>query len=407
MRQNQPGWFVPQRHHQCRVLPRGDGMSGFSLVEIMVGMTIGMLGIIVMLQVFALAEGQKRTTTGGADAQDNAAIALYGLQSDIRQSGWGLSELKVIGCDVVLPTTRSVNAPPAVTMSPFAPVTINHPLIPAGDTNTDTLLTVTGNTNGSPQGDGLISPNNTANIYPVQTPTSFNVNDWVVAIGPTRPAQPLSCGTTQSLLLDQVVCVGAACAGGNAANVVVTTGMPATTLTAGSPASTVFNLGQAPRILAYAVRSGNLTQCDYMANDCANPANTSNTAIWVPIASNVVSLRAEYGVDTTNLVTLVMDGIVDTYNQTTPALQTAAPAAGTPTTACGWARISTLRLVLVARNSQFEKDPVTTAAPTWMGSATTPIILTASTTWQNYRYKTFETVVPIRNVAWQGAQAGC
>ena len=48
--------------------------AGFSLVEIMIGMVIGMLGIIVMMQIFALSEGQKRTTTGGGDAQNNCPL---------------------------------------------------------------------------------------------------------------------------------------------------------------------------------------------------------------------------------------------------------------------------------------------------------------------------------------------
>ena len=58
---------------------------------------------------------------------------------------------------------------------------------------------------------------------------------------------------------------------------------------------------------------------------------------------------------------------------------------------------------------------MTTAAPTWaatnagspVGSASTPILLTANANWQNYRYKVFQTIVPIRNIAWLGVQAGC
>lgn len=380
--------------------------SGFSLVEIMVGMVIGMLGIIVMMQIFALAEGQKRATTGGGDAQTSGAIALYGVQRDIRQAGWGNSELKLIGCDVTLRA--------GVTLNPLAPATINHPVIPAGDANTDTLLVVYGNTNGSPQGDGFVSPNVTANVYPVQTSTSFNVNDWVIAIGPTRPAQPNRCGTTQSLIFDRVNCVGAACvvtapALANAANVVVATGMPVNTLpgVVGANASTLYNLGQAPKVLAYAIRGGNLTLCDYMVNDCGAAGNVGNTAIWVPIASNIVSLRAEYGRDTTNLATLAMDGVPDLYDQVSPVLQTVNNVAPTPTAACGWARISAIRLVLVARSGQYEKTAVTAAAPVWQGSAATPIDLGGYANWQNYRYKTFQTVVPLRNIAWLGAQTGC
>ncbi|MCX7179106.1 MAG: prepilin-type N-terminal cleavage/methylation domain-containing protein, partial [Proteobacteria bacterium] len=72
---------MPSRHF-LTTRSLSPAAQGFSLVEIMVGMVIGMLGIIVMMQIFALAEGQKRSTTGGGDAQNTGAIALYGLQRD-------------------------------------------------------------------------------------------------------------------------------------------------------------------------------------------------------------------------------------------------------------------------------------------------------------------------------------
>ncbi len=89
-----------------------------------------------------------------------------------------------------------------------------------------------------------------------------------------------------------------------------------------------------------------------------------------------------------------MDAIVDTYNQTTP------------TTECGWARMRAVQVVLVARSAQLEKDNVTAAAPAWAGSAPA-IDLSADADWQRYRYKTFETVVPLRNIAWLGVQKNC
>ena len=121
--------------------------AGFTLVEIMVGMVIGMLGLIIMMQVFSLSEGQKRTTTGGGDAQSNGAIALFGLQRDLRQAGFGVSDPNLLGCSVALRA--------GVTLNGFAPVTINHAGIPAGDPNTDTLLLVYSRTRGSPQGDRI------------------------------------------------------------------------------------------------------------------------------------------------------------------------------------------------------------------------------------------------------------
>ncbi|MDD5176746.1 MAG: PilW family protein [Sterolibacterium sp.] len=360
----------------CR-LPRCS--SGFSLVEIMVGMVIGMLGIIVMMQIFALAEGQKRSTTGGGDAQNTGAIALYGLQRDIRQAGWGNSELRMIGCDVLLR--------PGVTLSAMAPLTISHAAIPAGDANTDTLLVVYGNTNGTTQGDGITGPSVTATSYPVQTPTAYAPNDYVIPVPQTRP-------TPCSLSLMQVDSTYV----GNAASPNLTL-KPVPPLTS-MPGGTLYHMGQSPKILAYAIRNSNLTVCDYTVNDCAAAGNTGDAAIWVPIASNIVSLRAQYGRDTLTVVpasppTPLPSYVVDTYDQTTP------------TTACGWVRTSAVRLALVARSGVYEKTAVTTAAPAWQGNAGAPVVLTANANWQNYRYKVFQTVVPIRNIAWLGVQVGC
>ena len=366
---------MPSRHF-LTTRSLSPAAQGFSLVEIMVGMVIGMLGIIVMMQIFALAEGQKRSTTGGGDAQNTGAIALYGLQRDIRQAGYGNSELRLIGCDLVLRT--------GVTLTAMAPLTINHAAIPAGDSNTDTLLVVYGNTNGTTQGDGITAASATATSYPVQTPTAYSANDYVIPLQQTRPT-PCSL----SLLRVASTYVGAA----NSPNLTLSS---AVTSMAGG---TLYNMGQAPKVLAYAIRSGNLTVCDYLANDCGAGGSTGSATVWVPIASNVISLRAQYGHDSNT----PMDAIVDIYDQITP------------TTACGWVKTPAVRLVLVARSGLYEKTAVTSAAPTWLatnagnpaGSASTPIVLSANTNWQNYRYKVFQTVVPIRNVAWLGVQSGC
>ena len=347
-----------------RNIPRS---NGFSLVEVMVAMVIGLIGMLVTLQVYTLFEGQKRATTGGADAMNNGAIALNGLTNDIQKGGYGISSLNLVGCSTLLRT--------GVTLGTIAPVTINSATIPAGDANTDTLVVVYGNNNTAPEGDGITSQPGT-NSYAVATPTAYQVNDWVIATPQTRAAPCI-------LDMDQVVSI-------------VSPNLNVTTGEAGMTNGMLFNLGPAPRMQVYAIRNGNLTVCDYMANDCGLPANTGNTAIWVPIADNIVSLRAQYGQDTNT----PMDGILDVYNQ------------ATPTTACGWMKTSAIQLALVARNGQPEKTAVTGVAPVWSGSAATPINLTGTTvptgfTWQNFRYRVFQTTVPIRNVSWKGVQTGC
>ena len=41
-------------------------------------------------QLYAFFEGQKRTTSSGADAQTNSAVAMYLLERDLRQAGYGI-----------------------------------------------------------------------------------------------------------------------------------------------------------------------------------------------------------------------------------------------------------------------------------------------------------------------------
>lgn len=360
--------------------------SGFSLVEVMVAMVIGLLGMIVMMQVYSTFEGKKRTTTGGDDAQNAGAIALYGLQRDIQRSGkniTGFNSSNLLGCNVQLRA--------GVTLNSIAPVTINHASITGQDANTDTLLIVRGNNYRGPDGDTVTAapPSGLSgdNLFAVASPNDFAVNDRVIAQTSVR-------STPCNLALDTVTTVAGA-------NITVATGL------AGMTSGALYNLGATQRIVAYAIRAGNLTVCDYTLNDCGLAANNGNAAIWVPIANNIVSMKAQYARDTNN----PMDGIVDTYDKTTPA--TAA------TLACDFTKISAIRIALVARNSQSIQTSITASAPVWAGSIAAaasaplpatvadPIDISANNNWQNYRYKTFQTIVPIRNISVKGVQTGC
>ena len=78
-----------------------------------------------------------------------------------------------------------------------------------------------------------------------------------------------------------------------------------------------------------------------------------------------------------------------------------------PFVQCGWARIPATRIVVVARGGVRESEVVTTAAPTWAGTALAPIVLSANADWQHFRYLTFETLIPLRNMILMGTQSGC
>ena len=119
----------------------------------------------------------------------------------------------------------------------------------------------------------------------------------------------------------------------------------------------------------------------------------------------------QYGKDTT--------GGIDTVDKWTQTVVV-------PPDPCDLVRIRAVRLAVVARSEQFEKTDavlyppggfVTAAAPLWDGSTATavagnnpiaaPVDLTGNLLWQNYRYKLFETVAPIRNTTYAGINASC
>jgi type IV pilus assembly protein PilW len=327
----------------------------------LIAVLIAVISMLVIMETFITSEGRKRTIANGGDAQINGTFALASLRHEIQYSGYGVSPFSLLGCNLLLRT--------GVTLNNLAPTTINHPSIPAGDAHTDTLLVVYGNGNGSTEGDGVISKGSVS--YTVQTPTSFSVGERIIAIPTLRPSP---C----NLVLETI-------AGINTNILTITT---APSMTKG----TLYNSGPSPKVQVYAIRSGTLTVCDLTASNCTDTTKTNDPTVWIPLVRNIVSLRAQYARDTT---TPAMDGIVDVYDQSTPSVP------------CGWARTTAVRLVVVARSPQPEREEVTAAAPTWAGSSTHAIDLSAGTDWNDFRYKTYETTIPLRNILLLGVQPGC
>ena len=222
---------------------------------------------------------------------------------------------------------------------------------------TDVLLVAYGSGWGAPEG-GLIAIQPGPATYAVPASMSYQSGDRVIATPQTR-ASPCSLNLTS---ISQAP---------TATTVTVALGL------VGAANGVLFDLGRTPRFNVYAVRSGRLTLCDYLTQDCTS----TDAKNWTELTEGIVSLRAQYARDTSSPN---RDAAADTFDQSTP------------TSACGWGRIVGVRVAMVARGRQPDKTDVTSAAPTWSGSASTPIELTGGD-WKLYRYKTFDTTVPLRN----------
>ncbi len=349
------------------------GSRGFGIVEVMVAMVIALLGMIVIFQVFAISESYNRTAVSGSDAQQNGAYSLYVLQQEIREAGWGFNNSQALGCNA-LAYNSALGALPPYTLGP---VVIN-----AGPGNgSDTLAVNYGNQTL------LVAPvalfqNQATTLDPfvVSNRYGFAVGDVVLAVEAGKSctlAQVTSLPVAQSTTINRSAGATAYPYNNPAGSGVIYT-------TTGA----LFDLGPSPTRDVFTVVGNQLTVVASLSS------NTQQV-----VADNVVQLKAQYGHDNgINNGTVPTgpytagDGIVDSYDTVTPA------------TAAAWNQLLTVRIGLVARSAQPEKPSgtgpacdATTAPPTWSGGT---FDLSANAQWQCYRYKVFETVIPVKNILW-------
>lgn len=352
--------------------------QGFSLIEVMVSVVLGMLGILVAMQVFALSEERRRSTTSGADAQINGLISGYTLQRDIALAGFGVPDT---GCTTIN-TWNEAATPQADAMSTL-PVKITQNT-PADSTNDEvTILYSTSPFGAVPSSIQEGMPKSSA-ILRVDSGIGYNEGDMVVMAEsgkncarvhltqdgqPTGTANTTGPGTMWNLQHNPATAYNPP-GGGGATEVNI---FPAGGYGVGAKA---FNLGKMIN-RAYYVENNSLMMKDLML-----PASAP-----LKLADGVFALRAMYGRDTNN------DGIVDVggWNNTDPAEPK---------------HLIAVRFAIVARSSQYEKEALTTATTLtlWEGGPTVPLRPDPQTDPNNqdqhYRYKIYQTTVPLRNTIW-------
>jgi type IV pilus assembly protein PilW len=71
---------------------------GFSLVELMVALTLAMLTVLVVMQALAVFEARKRVTVAGNDAEIAAAVGMLLVEREARMAGAGLTLPRGFAC---------------------------------------------------------------------------------------------------------------------------------------------------------------------------------------------------------------------------------------------------------------------------------------------------------------------
>jgi type IV pilus assembly protein PilW len=432
--------------------------AGFTLVEMMVGVLIGLVAIIVMFQVFAVSEAQKRTTAGAGEAQQNGVTSLFLMQRDARMAGYGLGYLQLLGCQTnfyYIPT----NSVYSIRMLPINIVN------GAGGTAPDTVTFLYGSTdtfqmpaaiqwNTSP----LANSDPAGKVKIGEGQYQFQNGDLIVLgdapLNPTRsPIFNAALGTAGSAPMCTLFQVTHQKGGdgltevyfndfaftdeNTGANVPAEYNPPGGSMPApnnyGYPkwsaanngGGRITNLGREPTANQYYVQNNQL-----MVRNLFRPNLPP-----VVVADGVVQFQAQYGYSS------ACPNLGPPYTTWTPTPSANAPAGYQPPcsiaptaasvaalvttwppgnnrdmwtdfadpavlTPMNWRQIVAMRFVIVARSINQEKVDKTTGVcnatqtmPVWSVNNMT-LDISSDANWKCYRYRTYEGTVPIRNMIW-------
>ncbi|HEY3180896.1 MAG TPA: PilW family protein [Casimicrobiaceae bacterium] len=340
--------------------------SGAGLVDVMVGVTIALFAVLIMYVVVARSEKFRIDAQSAGDAQQTGLFVLSRIAFDVGNAGSGFASAA---------KAMSTCPPSGSIVDTLRPVAI--------------LITDSGRDDIA---DGVVirygvSPAIAAPVafaaaaaagenFSIQSPLGFAVGDRVVAIGRNG-----DCAATEITGLSVP-----------AAGVVELAHAP---LVDSFPSSSwLVNLGRTndAQIIRYDVVSGVLRTTDLLGGDAPNP-----------LASNVVNLKLQYGIDRDG------DGALDTW---VPAKAGAFGdwSAATLLTAPAdvLRRIKAIRIGLIVRSDFLDRniksafswtlfDCEATDKSTCPGRLSGVIGATSS---GGYRYRIHETIVPLRNPIW-------
>jgi len=403
---------VRQASHSLRA--HRSAAAGFTLVELMVALTIGLvLALAISLSMLSMGR-QFRAVSATSAAQVNAQLALSLIDSAGRSAGAGLFSNGQ-------PVCASFNAWNAGTL-----VSDGAPLLPAriidggSDSASDRLVFTASSAIGPLSGMPVLAQMGAgADPIVITDGGSIAVNDLAL-VGVPGSALPCTLFQATAVATDTT---GASC-GGNATRCKALTHAAAGTYnpspgtftntprygfaTSGGVTgpAVVMGLGTGFRQEAYAVLCETLVQYDAFSDV---PTCTTSPLAFAgganALVTDIVLLHAQYGVSNSaasDVVTAWVDASGGTW--------------GSPSTA-NLGRIKAVRVVIVSRSKEAASELVTAAncsntagvvntGPCSFDDAEAPVIdlsvtsVPSGRSWRNYRYRVLQAVVPLRNVIW-------
>jgi len=379
---------------------------GFSLIELLVGIVIGLVGLLAIFKIVGIWDSHTRSTVAGGDADVAGTLAMFMLERDIKQAGagFGTAPANAFNCngvgfhvnDALTGTSRDL---------PFYPIQIVADATGAPDR----INVLYGNSS-------FFTSTQTYGVSTATTKTitlnqyTFKPGDLAVVAGtvsqPCSLVEITTAPTTGGVITHAPGNYAAYYSNAAASNPAARFNGAAGTLTAyGS--GTIYNLGPAPQYNGWSI-AGNrvLRRSEQIFNAATGP---------IDVAEGVINMKAQYGIDANG------DSVIADSEWTT-----------TPPTAANWPRLLAVRVALLVRSGQWERSAdgsasgvptgVTTSAPqpSWAGTSVcvptdscnfgmtnvdgSPDTFSATDSnpnnWRYYRYRVYERVIPLRNMIW-------
>ena len=363
-------------------------LRGLSLIELLIGMALSLLAIVAIYQVLSVWDTRRRTITAGSSAQVSGSIAITEIERDLQLSGMGFGNVSAatIGCTVS--AYNSTFSPQNFSFT-FAPVEIVD-----GAGLPDTVRVLYGNSAYVVSIQKVNSSTDTTKT--LQYRTGFNAGDLVVvAVAEVAPRHCNLFEVTGNVPTDTVSIQHGTTSytsfyGAGSVTPTMNSAVAGPSLPDGGE---IYNLGQGGQRTEWTV-----------ANGVLNRVNTLRTTTLSEVSDGVVNLQAQYGIDGSNGGAIngrIEDG---EWTKTQPT---------------DWTKVLAVRIAVLARSSQLEKDIVSTSdsidasllnSPVWAGGkfkmlnldgssgSTTPAAV--ANDWHHYRYRVYETIVPLRNMIW-------
>ncbi len=400
---------------KARCVRPASRQRGFSLIELLVAVGIGLIVSLAIFQVLIASEGRKRTTTALNDTAQGAAFVSYTLDQAIRSAGSGFVSAwsDAYGCPLSVVRNNTVVLPsPAAFGAPFSTATPTPVLAPviidqgAGTSpNTSDMITVMSGNAGYGEAPGRVLPNpGITDRLRLRNTIGFRANDLILIGnkgGPCLISQVNSSHSMADKGASQELMLGgdyySASGGAVAMSDLVSGGQFVSML--GNVPSTINDANNWPEFTMYAVDQNlRLNSMDLLFGN----------AMPQPVAEGIFRMRALYGVDTTAGSTLDASGKpIRTVNAWVApnGPQWGAATLRSPTASANLRSILAVRLAVIVRSPLPEANPahpelaeVAPASLTLFDSVPgLSEIVPIPAAERNFRYRVVETVIPVRN----------